>query len=158
MKTPLDVLLLEDNVMDAFSIYHVLRRAGVIISPHRVATRSEFLQELQRHKPDVILAANTVPSFDGLTALSITQHACPDTPFILVSKVQHDKSAVSALMHGAAACVSKRDLAQLPPAVQQVVHTAEVKERNKRWRAFFTKLFKWRDRTLPDTMHEQRAE
>ncbi len=159
MKTPVDVLLLEDNVVDAFSIYHVLRRAGVLINPHRVASRNEFEQELQRHKPDVVLAVNTIPTFDGLTALSVTQTACPDTPFVLVARTVHDKSAVSALMKGAAACVNKRDLTQLPPTMRKVIHTAHVTSRRKRWRAMFRKLFRWFDRTPPPntTLDEQRA-
>lgn len=160
MKAPLDVLLLEDSITDAFSIYHVLRRAGILISPHRAASKAEFVQELSRHQPDVILAADTIQSFDGLAALTVAQATRPDTPFVLVSKALHDPNAVTALIQGAAACVTKRDLTQLPPTVEQVVRAAEARDRRQRRGAMFQKILGWfrRTPTTPTPIHEQQPE
>ena len=45
----------------------------------------DFLRELKKFHPAVILSDHGLPAFDGFTALSLAQKQAPDVPFIFVT-------------------------------------------------------------------------
>jgi PAS domain S-box-containing protein len=80
---------------------------------------------------DLVLADYKLPSFDGLSALKLTQSARPDLPFIFVSGFG-EEVAIEALTSGAADYVLKTRLSRLAPSVQRVLREArEQAERKK---------------------------
>ena len=84
MSQPLRVLLLEDHPADARLIESELKRAGYDARCERVDTEQDYLDRLAGD-PDLILADYSLPSFDGIAALSIAQEQCPTVPFVFVS-------------------------------------------------------------------------
>src|SRR5262245_29782203 len=84
MTLPLRILHLEDNVPDADLIQAALESDGFVVDVTRVETRADFQTALAQGF-DVILADNTLPAFDGLSALKLAAEACPKVPFIFVS-------------------------------------------------------------------------
>ncbi len=101
MKSPLRVLHLEDNPNDAELIQAALQSEGIVSHVVRVETRADFLASLEQGGFDIILADYTLPSFDGLSALSIAMEKCPDVPFIFVSGTLGEEVAIEALKIGA---------------------------------------------------------
>jgi CheY-like chemotaxis protein len=85
VKTPLRILLLEDDAHDAELIQEFLEADHFVCEITRTQTRAEFVAALKDVELDVILADYTLPSFDGLSALMLASSARPDLPFIFVS-------------------------------------------------------------------------
>ena len=126
----LDILMLEDVDSDAEMVAYELRKAKIDFTVRRVDTREGFLEELDRRHPDLILADHSLPSFDGLTALALSQGICPEAPFIIVSGAMGEEAAVDTLKQGATDYVLKQRLVRLGPAVDRALREAE--ERRQR--------------------------
>ena len=85
MNSRLQVLHLEDDVMDAELVQATLESEGIRADVTRVETEPDFLAALERTSFDLILADYSLPSFDGLSALKLTQQRAPDVPFLFLS-------------------------------------------------------------------------
>ncbi len=124
MKTPLRILLLEDDTRDAELIQELLEADHFVCETTRTQTRAEFLAALENVETDLILADYTLPSFDGLSALMLASSARPDLPFIFVSGTLGEEVAIEALKIGATDYVLKTRLARLVPSVQRALREA----------------------------------
>lgn len=96
-----------------------LRHAGIQFVAKRVETEADFLAQLRDEPPDLILADYSLPSYDGLAALTSVQKGCPQTLFIFVSGSLGEEAAIEALHHGATDYVLTDRLARLGSAVQK---------------------------------------
>jgi PAS domain S-box-containing protein len=130
IRTPLRILLLEDDAHDAELIQELLETDQFICETTRVQTRAEFLATLKNSGIDLILADYQLPSFDGLSALKLAQSERPDLPFIFVSGTLGEEVAIEALKIGATDYILKRRLARLVPSVQRALR--EARERAER--------------------------
>lgn len=133
MEGSLQFLHLEDDPLDAELIQENLVAWGFDCDIVRVQTRQEFLAATETRRLDVILADFSLPSFDGLSALTIAQEKCPDVPFIFVSGAIGEEMAIETLRKGATDYVLKDRLPRLGPAVRRAL--SEVEERNRRRQA-----------------------
>src|SRR5690242_21012994 len=95
MTARLRILHLEDDVGDAELIHAALESDGIVSDVTRVDTQAGFRAALAQ-RFDVVLADNTLPGFDGLTALKLATEACPDVPFIFVSGTLGEEVAIEA--------------------------------------------------------------
>ena len=127
MKSPLRVLMLEDDLRDADLIIATLARDGIECLPLRIETGQEFESALQETAFDVILSDCSMPSFDGMSALRTARATTPNTPFIFVSGSMGEEVAIETLKNGATDYVLKHRLSRLGPAVRRAV--AEAGER-----------------------------
>jgi signal transduction histidine kinase/CheY-like chemotaxis protein len=135
-KSPLRILLLEDNAADAELVQDFLEADGLLCDFVRVQTRAEFVRALEDRRLDLILADYSLPSFDGISALKIQVDARPDLPFIFVSGTLGEEVAIEALKIGATDYVLKTRLSRLVPAVQRAMRENEERaERKKAERA-----------------------
>lgn len=128
----LRILILEDNPNDAELIQHELRRGGLSFAAEKVETRKDFQKALEEFKPDIILADYTLPQFDGLSALAISQERSPDMPVVFVTGTMGEEVAVNALKKGATDYVLKERLSRLVPAVTRALHESIAKTERKR--------------------------
>ncbi len=133
MTKELRILLLEDNMADAEMLEEELRRTKIPFSLKRVFLKESFIKSFEDFSPDIILADYTLPSFDGMTALSIVKEMCPEVPFIFVSGTIEEGVAIEALKNGAVDYVYKNRISKLAPAVRRAL--SEIKERRERERA-----------------------
>ncbi|HEX8200980.1 MAG TPA: PAS domain S-box protein, partial [Isosphaeraceae bacterium] len=129
---PIAILLLEDSPLDAELIGARLSKGGIDYAMRRVETRGEFLAALRAGPIDLILADYSLPSFDGLAALELARHECPDTPFLFVSGGLGEEVAIDSLKRGATDYVLKQKLDRLAPAVTRAI--TEARERAERRR------------------------
>jgi two-component system sensor histidine kinase UhpB len=130
MESPLHILHLEDDPLDAALVQAVLESGGIICAITCVQNRDGFTAALERGRIDLILSDFSMPAFDGLSALGMAQVRCPDVPFILVSGTLGEERAIDSLKRGATDYVLKERIARLVPAVHRALQ--EVKERVER--------------------------
>jgi signal transduction histidine kinase len=121
---PFRLLHLEDCEPDhALALAH-LRRAGLRVRALRIETRAEFLAALGEPW-DLVLSDYHLPGFTGLEALQmLREHTAPGAahvPFILVSGLIGEDTAVEAMRNGASDYLLKSNLARLAPAVEHAV-------------------------------------
>ncbi len=133
MDRPLRVLMLEDNKVDAELIAYELRKGGLDFSYEVVETEDEYRRMLREQPPDIILSDYELPTFDGISALIIAQSASPDVPFVFVTGVMGEDTAIDMLRRGATDYVLKHRLTRLVPAVRRALD--EVDERRTRSQA-----------------------
>ncbi len=125
MSKALRILILEDRLADAELVTRELRTAGFEFVAKNVATENEFLAELRKEAPQVILADYSLPGYDGLSALAAAKKECPETPFIFVSGSLGEETAIETLHRGATDCVLKDRLTRLGPAVRRALRECE---------------------------------
>lgn len=152
------LLILEDSETDAELIKRQLRDDGMLLSSKRVQTRDTFFKALDDYNPSLILADYTLPSFDGMSALSIALEKCPDIPFIFVSGTIGEERAVAVLKMGATDYVLKNKLPLLTPAVRRALQEAGRKadlkragEELKKYHTHLEELVKERTASLEET-------
>ncbi len=120
MNKALRILLLEDSAADAELNLEELRSAGFDPQWQRVETEADFLAALDT-SPDLILADRSLPRFDGLSALKLLRERGLDIPFILVSGMLGEETAVEAIKQGASDYVLKDRIAGLGVAVERAL-------------------------------------
>ena len=101
MKTPLQILHLEDNADDALFTSLRLKADGIQCVIKRIETRDDFEKELELCQMDLILCDFSMQGFDGLSALKIARQKCPEVPFIFLSGTIGEEQAIEALREGA---------------------------------------------------------
>ncbi len=117
-------LLLEDSLLDAELICANLTAGGIVYEVMQVTNRAEFQAALSE-KFDLILADYSLPGFDGLTALQISQDLGLDIPFIFVTATLGEELAIETLKSGATDFVLKQRLERLVHSVQRALREAE---------------------------------
>ena len=126
MAEALQILILEDNLADAELVQFELQETGFSFTAKVVMTEKDYVQELQKHPPDLILSDYDLPQYNGALALAEARSRCPDTPFILVTGAVSEDRAIEILTQGAKDYVLKSRLQQrLVPAVRRALAEAE---------------------------------
>jgi PAS domain S-box-containing protein len=133
MKSPLQILTLEDNPADSDLILATLSGANIKCEAVRVETESNFVAALARGTFDLILSAHSLACFDGSSALRIALGRAPGVPFIFVSGAMGADMAIELIRSGATDYVFKDRLSRLVPAVRRAI--AEAEERAARQEA-----------------------
>jgi len=116
MTSPLRVLVLEDQPLDAELAVTELCRAGFEPEWRRVDTEEEYLSSLDESW-DLILADYRLPQFDALRALDLLQERELGIPLIVMTGALGDGAAAECMRHGAVDYFLKDRLARLGPAV-----------------------------------------
>ena len=132
MKPPLRILHLEDNPNDVLLIREAIIAQGIDAEIVNAATRADFVAALEKGTYDMVLADYTLPSFDGLSALSLVREKFPDLPFIFVTGALGEEQAVDTLKRGATDYVLKHNLVRLVPAVNRALKESFEKAERKR--------------------------
>lgn len=128
----LNLLLLEDNPLDAELVLGQLADAGLNCRATCVHTRADFRAALARGGLDLILSDYSLPGFDGAEALVTARSVCPDVPFIFVSGAIGEEAAIETLTGGATDYVLKHRLERLVPAVRRAVREAADRAERRR--------------------------
>ncbi|MBI2190724.1 MAG: response regulator [Planctomycetes bacterium] len=125
-KSPLTVLILEDNPGDAELLRHELRNSSFDVLERLVVSKADYAANLGRDI-DVIVADFVLPQFNALEALEILKATGLDIPFIIVSGQIGEEVAVLALKRGATDYVMKDGLGRLGPAIHQALESKRLR-------------------------------
>jgi two-component system cell cycle sensor histidine kinase/response regulator CckA len=123
-KRRVRVLHLEDNENDHVLVAETLSANELDCEFTLAKSREEFEAALRRAEYDLIISDFTLPSYDGLTALSLAQEVRPETPFVFFSGSIGEDIAVDTLQHGAVDYVLKQRPSRLVSAVRRALHNA----------------------------------
>jgi len=132
MSRPLRVLIVEDSEDDTLLLVRELRRGGYDPTFERVDTPAAMKAALEQHKWDIVIADYVMPHFSGPAALKLLKEKGLDLPFIIVSGVIGEETAVAAMTAGAHDYIMKDKLARLIPATERELREAEVRQERKR--------------------------
>lgn len=124
MKTPLELLIVEDSADDAELNVMTLDSAGFSVSARRVETEGAYRNAIAEKCPDVVLSDHSMPTFDAFRALGILKERNLDVPFIVVSGKVGETGAVMLMKAGASDYVIKNNMERLPPAVRREIREA----------------------------------
>src|SRR5258708_1681439 len=109
----LRALIADDSEDDVFFLLRELRKAGYELDYERVSTAPAMKAALERQAWDIVIADYEMPHFGGFEALQLLKESGHDVPFILVSAVVSEETAVAAMKAGAHDFIMKRKLARL---------------------------------------------
>lgn len=99
MKASYDVLLIEDNPLDAAPI-RVFLRDGEFTMEH-ATTLSDGLQAYRERRHDVILLDRTLPDSEGSETLKTMRQACEDVPIVMLTSTDGTDVGIEAVTMGA---------------------------------------------------------
>jgi PAS domain S-box-containing protein len=124
MDASIHILHLEDDPNDAELVQALLAEADLPCRVTRVQSQDAYEESLRQDPVDIILADYQLPMYDGMSALRLAHECRPDLPFIFVSGVLGEETAIEALTQGATDYVLKQNLTRLAPAVQRALQEA----------------------------------
>src|SRR3989304_8919281 len=131
MANLLRVLIVEDNSDDQQLLGSELECGGSVLVHACVASADEMRAALDRDAWDVIISDYSMPGFSGIDALCIVQERGLDLPFIIVSGVISDDTAVDAMKRGADDYLSKGNLRRLLPAAERELREAAARREHR---------------------------
>lgn len=143
---PIRILYLEDSPADAELVQGLLEQEGFSFTLTRIDNPKDFLAALETGAFDIVLSDNSLPSYDGLSALTRVRGGFPEVPFIFVSGTMGEEAAIESLKAGATDYVLKDRLSRLAPAIRRALKeataAAERRQQDIRIRelAFFDRL------------------
>jgi signal transduction histidine kinase/FixJ family two-component response regulator len=130
-STPLHVLHVEDNEIDAELVATMLRRGGHECDVLRVDKLEDCKTALERERFDLILADYTLTGFEGTEVLTMAAQLQPSTPFIFVSATLGEEIAIETVKRGATDFVLKHSLGRLIPSVRRALRESEGREKRR---------------------------
>lgn len=131
MATPLRLLLVEDSEDDALLLLHRLRQGDYEVTYQQVETAADMAAALAAQPWDLVISDYCMPKFTAIAALQLLQSQEYDIPFIVVSGVMGEDTAVTIMKAGAHDYLLKDNLTRLVPAIARELREAEVR-RGKR--------------------------
>ena len=131
MEKELQILILEDLPSDAELAQKELKRVLKNYTVKVVDTKKGFVQALATFKPDIIISDYQLPTFDGLSALKITQDKSPFTPFVILTGSMNEDTAVECIKAGADDYVIKEHIKRLGPAVLNALENKKIELQRK---------------------------
>jgi len=157
----LRVLIVEDSPRDVELVMREIRRGYPDLTWKRVETAEEMRTALGAEAWDLVVSDFKLPHFDGLAALAVLQETDFDLPFIIVSGVIGEETAVAAMRAGAHDYVMKDKLARLSSAITRELGDAQVRQNGKqmvealleseiRYRSIFDNSMLGISQVLPD--------
>jgi hypothetical protein len=131
----LQLLILEDDPIDAELAVATLEQAGYACRWERMASEAAFrtLMAAQADLPyDVVLVDYNLPSFDGLRALRLLRARDTELPCIMVSGVLGEEIAIESLKAGATDYVLKSHLERLPAVLARALRERDESRQRRR--------------------------
>jgi PAS domain S-box-containing protein len=123
----LRLLICDDSDDDAVLLVRHLRRGGLWVEHERAQTAAEVAHALRERPPDLVISDYGMPGFTAEEALHLLHESGLDVPFIVVSGLIGEESAVTMMRAGAHDFVLKARLVRLVPAVRRELGQAQAR-------------------------------
>jgi PAS domain S-box-containing protein len=133
VSATLRILHVEDSPDDAELVRRALLR-GLRVPFELIGARDaeSTRRALASGRIDLVLSDWFVPGFGAMRALELVRAAAIDVPFIVVSGVVGEETAVEAMIAGAQDYVLKDRLARLPAAIEREIRDRDVRRARTR--------------------------
>lgn len=120
----LRILIIEDSEDDTLLLLHRFREADYLPVWERVANAAEMRAALLSRPWDVVMSDHRMPGFNAMSALQLMQDMGLDLPFLIVSGMIEEDTAIAAMRAGAHDYLNKEKLERLVPAVERELREA----------------------------------
>lgn len=124
---PLKIVHLEDSANDAFLIELLLQEEFQDFVILQVDNQEDYLRAISDPGVRIVLSDFTMPSYDGMSALSALRNFRRDLPFIFVSGTIGEDMAVECMKIGATDYVLKTNLKRLPSAIRRALNEMDTR-------------------------------
>ncbi len=131
MSKPLRALIVEDSEDDTLLLVHELQRGGYAPIFERVETAEAMTAALKKQVWDIIFSDYEMPHFNVPEALRLLQQSGLDLPFIVISGIIGEDTAVATMKAGAHDYLMKSNLKRLAPAIERELNEAEVRRQRR---------------------------
>ena len=131
MDIRLAVLLVEDSESDSQLIVRLLKKAGYKVISEQVETSEQMRAALEKRAWDVVISDYSLPQFSGKAALELLKEKQQDIPFIIVSGVIGEETAVAMLKAGAHDYLMKGNLERLVSAIERELENTKSRRQRK---------------------------
>ena len=125
-RTPVAILHMEDNPLDAKLSFLKLESSGLSFSITRIGSEDDFKRAVREKKHDIILCAYKMPDWTGLDAVRWLRSSGFSVPFILVTGFLSEDLAAACIKEGANDYIMKDNLERLPIAIMRALEEAEM--------------------------------
>lgn len=129
-KQPLRVLLVEDSADDEKLIFRELSLV-FRVALKRVETEAAMQLALDAETWDVIVCDYNLPGYSPYRALELMKASKKDLPFIVISGVIDDSTAITILLAGAHDFIDKAKLSRLPLVIKREMRLAAERLQNR---------------------------
>lgn len=126
------ILLVEPTETGAGSIIDALRQQGCAPIHRRVENKAGLLDALKHQTWDAVIANYLLPGFSGLDALIFVRHISASLPFIMISGIYGEATAVEAMKAGASDYLLRADLGRLGTVLENELAAAESRRHRQR--------------------------
>jgi len=132
MEKKLNVLLIEDLPSDA----ELAKREILKVLPNTqfrvVDNKEDYLKEIDRFQPSLMVSDYQMPKFDGFSALLLRNNLIPNVPFIMLTGSVNEEVAVKCMKNGADDYVIKEHIKRLGQAILNALDKKQVENERKR--------------------------
>jgi len=132
METKPNILIFDGSRIHAGKLHEELQNSGMNFKSMQVNTRKQFTKQLAAFSPDVVLVADNVPDFEGMTALKYVKNFYPDLPVILILDSSSRHQAKAILDGGASDYITNSEFYRLAPSVWRAKHESRSRKLQKR--------------------------
>ncbi len=129
MGSELNILIVEDSPDDAHLLVHEMTQAGLKVRYELVDTEHQMRAALEHKTWDVILCDYSIPNFGALPALKLVKEMKIKIPFIAVSGVMGEETAISVMKAGAHDFIIKGHYTRLIPAIQREIDEYTIRKK-----------------------------
>ena len=123
------LLVVEDSQVDYELLLATLARERLHVVARRVEERDELIRALAEARWDAVISDHHLPRFSSTEALQVVRASGLILPFIIVSGLIGEETAVAAMREGADDFLVKGRLARLAPALNALAAAEARRER-----------------------------
>jgi len=131
MNATLHLLIIDDSEDDARLLVRQLEKGDYHISSKRIESATAMEKALNEQTWDIIVSDYNMPGLNAFQALDLLKKRDLDIPFIIVSGVIGEETAVEAMKAGAHDYIMKDNLSRLIPAVRRELREAKGRQERK---------------------------
>src|SRR5262245_49959896 len=135
MSTSLKVLIVEDSKAGVTAILDELASGGYDARHAQVETADEMRAALEQDDWDLVLANYSMARFSAPEALKVLQASGRDLPFIIISDISGEETAVAAINAGAHDFLVAGRLEYLVASIEREVTQPDARRRHERLEA-----------------------
>ncbi|WP_324721057.1 response regulator [Salinimicrobium sp. HB62] len=164
IKTPLRILLVEDNEADVLITRRNLQKLIENPTIEVVEDLSSCKQKLINFIPDLVISDYNLPTCTGLEVMQLVQARSPGLPFIFLTGTVHDEElAANTILAGASGFILKKHMSQLEeklkPLLNKVVfmmsEKQDVRERLRQNKIAINQIYDYLDNLKADNKEQK---